>query len=381
MVLNLAHGDFSNVISGFSTLLAMGFGCLIVAFPPYEAWNAIQFHKELERGKKPTYFRLNILFYDFGLVNNWQFFYYWQFFLRRFLYTIMLVAWPQDKYLTLSLSTIMHMIAMLYIVYVKPFNSHIRNLATLFTEIGLVALHACLFAFMQASPNLDKTHFDTYAFIFGLILLIIICANLLFVTIDSWVPLKKLAVILNIIKEEEVDETKMRIIDEFSTSGEGESSSEQMEVGSKTGAYDADYDKDDNKITLEDPDKPKEQEVVKTRSNRPSTPPRGVDPLVSQFAPKIEFKEPTDPYETAPIQAPPKIDKPAENKLSTPIPTQTAPAKALTPLKEETPVNEPISTLQPPKDDGPTVKKMLTPAIGNFTGGDFGKALDESSDD
>lgn len=115
----------------------------MVAFPPYEAWNAIQYHRELAMGEKPTYFRLNILFYDFGVGNNWQFFYYWQFFLRRFLITIMLVAWPQDRYLTLCLTTIMHIIAMLYVVYVKPFNSHIRNLSALFTEIGNVALHGC----------------------------------------------------------------------------------------------------------------------------------------------------------------------------------------------------------------------------------------------
>jgi len=125
-------------------------------------------------GKKPTYFRLYVLFYDFDVMNPYQFFYYWQFFLRRFIFAVMLVAWPRDEYLTISCSTMMHIGAMLYVSYIKPFNSHVRNFAVLFTEIGMVALHGTLFAFVKNTPNIGKDHFERYAFIFSLILLIVI---------------------------------------------------------------------------------------------------------------------------------------------------------------------------------------------------------------
>jgi hypothetical protein len=97
----LAHAEFHNFSAGLSTSIALIFAGLIITFPPYECYNAIVFFRELKRGNRPTYFRLNVLFYDFGVTNVYQFFYYWQFFLRRFLFAVMLVAWPQARYLTL----------------------------------------------------------------------------------------------------------------------------------------------------------------------------------------------------------------------------------------------------------------------------------------
>jgi hypothetical protein len=101
VALCLANADFSNFTAGLSTTIALLFGCVIIAYPLYEFYNAITFHRELMRGNRPTYLRLNILFYDFGVVSSYQFFFYWQFFLRRFLLAVMIVAWPQARYLTL----------------------------------------------------------------------------------------------------------------------------------------------------------------------------------------------------------------------------------------------------------------------------------------
>jgi hypothetical protein len=122
----------------------------------------------------PTNFRLNILFYDFGVMNNYQFFYYWQFFSRRFIYAIILNAWPQSRYLALCCTTVMHIGAMLYVTYTKPFSTNVRNFAVIFTEFGLVVLHGLLFAFLTDSEGLGKDHFMTYAKAFALTLLVIV---------------------------------------------------------------------------------------------------------------------------------------------------------------------------------------------------------------
>jgi len=101
VALNLAHANFNNFTSGFSLFLACCFACVIVAFPPYETYNAIVYYRELRKGSRPTYFRLDVLFYDFGVQTPYQYFYTWQLYIRRFFLAIMLVAWPQSRYLTL----------------------------------------------------------------------------------------------------------------------------------------------------------------------------------------------------------------------------------------------------------------------------------------
>ena len=201
VALNLAHAEFNNPISSLSTCLALIYAWVIVAYPPYEAYNAFVYRKEIKKGTRPTYLRLNILFYDFGVMNPFQFFYYWQFFLRRFIFAIMLLAWPQQKYLTLSCWTLMHMCSMLYVTYVKPFNSITRNFSVILTETGLVALHGTLFGFIDAPNGLGNQHFVDYALIFAVILLVVVWGNLVLEWIDFMIPLYKLGVILNIIEE------------------------------------------------------------------------------------------------------------------------------------------------------------------------------------
>ena len=90
------------------------------------------------------------------------------------MFAVMLVSWPQSRYLTLCLMTLMHIATMLYVTYVKPFNSNLRNFACIFTEMGQVALHGTLFAFLVDDPNLGQQHFDDYAKVFVIMLLIII---------------------------------------------------------------------------------------------------------------------------------------------------------------------------------------------------------------
>lgn len=71
----------------------------------------------------------------------------------------------------------MHMCSMLYVTYVKPFNSIARNFSAILTETGLVALHGTLFGFMEAPNNIGNQHFVDYALIFSIILLIVIIGN------------------------------------------------------------------------------------------------------------------------------------------------------------------------------------------------------------
>ena len=69
----------------------------------------------------------------------------------------------------------MHIAGMLYVTYTKPFNTHIRNFACIFTEIGLVALHGTLFAFLTNGPHLGEEHYIFYAKLFAIFVLIIVC--------------------------------------------------------------------------------------------------------------------------------------------------------------------------------------------------------------
>lgn len=226
----------------------------------------------------------------------------------------MVVAWPRDEFLTLTWSTIMHIFSMLYLSYIKPFNSHVRNFSALFTEIGLVSLHAVCFGFAQASPDLGAKHFKEYGFYFGLILLIVILVNLILTAVDSWTPLQKLGIVTNILEEKVIDENENRIVEDFSDSDENSSSMTEMEVSlpSRDGDYDAQKEKE--RIEFVDTKKPKESEKVVTKK-RASTPPKNSEALVPQFGPKLGLKNVVDPQMTAPIVNP---------KLGTPLQIGTA---------------------------------------------------------
>jgi len=279
----------SNAAAVFSTFLALAFGGMAVAFPPYETYNAILFKRELAKGKRPTHFRLNILFYDFGVMNNGQFFYYWQFFLRRFIFALMLNAWPQSRYLTLCLSTAMHIAAMLYVTYTKPFSTRTRNFSCIFTELGCVALHATLFAFLVDDSSLNQDYFISYARVFALVLLVIVSVNAILFAFELYTPLKKLAVILNIVKEEAYDEDANRMIEQFSESGDDDSLTEKnVTIGSKEMLeYGADY--NDDRFELFDPDGDIKKEEQKAK--RPRSPPKNQAPLISNFGSKVKLKD------------------------------------------------------------------------------------------
>lgn len=130
-LLNLRYIRFTDWHSWTSSILAMLAAGLAFGYPLYEAWNARQFYTELKTGRKPTYFRLYVLYSDFRVSHPLQYAYFWQYFLRRFLFVSMVIGWPQQKYLTLCLSTIMHICAMLYVTHVLPFASRIQNIAVM----------------------------------------------------------------------------------------------------------------------------------------------------------------------------------------------------------------------------------------------------------
>ena len=101
VMLNLRYALFSDWYSRCSLVIAMLIGLIVVGYPLYEAWNVKQYYQELKTGKMPTYFRLYVLYSDFKVDHPLQYAYFWQYFLRRFIFIAMIIGWPQQEYLTL----------------------------------------------------------------------------------------------------------------------------------------------------------------------------------------------------------------------------------------------------------------------------------------
>lgn len=151
-----------------------------------------QFYTELETGRKPTYFRLYVLYSDFNVSHLFQYAYFWQYFLRRFLFIGMIIGWPQQEYLTLALSTIMHIAAMMYVTFVLPFSSRIRNISVMVAEAGMVVIHGTLFKLLKDEPNTGKSYYQKNAVLFFLAVLITMCALAALIVVDSFAHLKRI---------------------------------------------------------------------------------------------------------------------------------------------------------------------------------------------
>jgi hypothetical protein len=149
--------------------------------------------------------------------------------------------------------------------------------------MGLVALHGTLFTFLTDDPNLGEQYFKDYALVFAVILLLVVILNIVFLALDTYYPLLKLAVVLNILDESVLDPNRDRIVDDFSNSSDS-LTEKDMTIGSKEmGKYHADY--EDDKIEYNDPkEKVKRLEVTK---KKPKTPPKTQEPLMSSYGPKV----------------------------------------------------------------------------------------------
>jgi len=283
----------------------------------------------------------------------------------------MIVSWPQSQYLTLCLMTVMHIATMLYVTYVKPFNSNLRNFACIFTEMGQVSLHGVLFAFLTNQSGQSQEQFFDYANVFAILLIIIIATNLLFFVIDSYNALLRLGVILNILDPSVLqDSNANRVIDEFSNSDDS-LTERNVTLGSRDlGKYGPDYKEDE--IEYVDP-KEAAKKLEKT-TKRPKTPPKGSQPLVSNFGPKTIpladakdlIKEGAEEEEKEPDNA---GNRTAQQNFATPLAMNNiqsdAPLMATLPLN---PIEEEkiLGKSQFSKSNGGSTPKegnLMTPAV------------------
>lgn len=277
--------------SNFSFCLALAGAAMVVAFPVYEGWNAVVFYRELKAGKKPTYMRLNVLYNDFSLNHPLKYFYYWQYFVRRFVFAALLVGFPQSKYVALCTTTIMHIFSMLYVTYTMPFSSKWRNIAVMVSEATLVASYGSLFAFLQDTPGTGRSHYTGKAFFYFLIITVGMILLAVLIVIDSFAHLKK---IKTLCKEPEEETGPRRIIDSFS-SNSNDSDMTQREVSLESD------DQSTVRLEIYDPKTENEKIVLdkkqnnvaqnrKTGKKRPDTPPKKGEPLVSKYG-RPQFKD------------------------------------------------------------------------------------------
>jgi hypothetical protein len=258
----------------------------------YEVWNVKQFYKEIQTGQKPTYFRLYILYSDFKINHPLQYSFFWLYFLRRFLFVSMLIAWPQEEHLTLCLSTIMHIGALMYFAYVLPYTSRTRNISIIVAEAGMVVIHGMLFPLMKGDAGTGLDYYHKKAFRFFFVVMLVLAALCVLILFDSFAHVKK---VLAACRKEPDDDGGKRILDSFSDESMTErdvsyEGSDDEKV--KIELYDPEKEK--GKIELAKKKKKKEQLMkggkIPGKKKKPPTPPKKGDALVSEFGRPL-FKE------------------------------------------------------------------------------------------
>jgi cysteine-rich repeat protein len=280
-MLNLKHARFDDYLSWISTWVAIVVALLVAGYPLYETWNVKQFHTELITGRKPTHFRLYVLYSDFRVNHPLQYAYYWQYFLRRFLFIAMIIAWPQDEYLTLWLSTVMHICALMYVAFILPFTSKTRNIAVMVSELGMVVINGMLFPLLRGDVEIGLKHYQKHAFRFFLVVWIVIAALLFFILFDSFAHVKK---VLQACRKEPEDDGPNKMLDSFSSDSLTEREISLESDDSKKKYKIELYDPKTNKEKYELEKKKKEEKKAKGKDKkRPPTPPSKGDALISQF--------------------------------------------------------------------------------------------------
>ena len=216
--------------------------------------------------------------------------------------------------------------------------------------------------------------------------------------IDSYQALLRLGIILKIIDESALkDPNRNRLIEEFSDSDS--MTEREVTLGSKDmGKYGPDYNEDE----IEYIDPKEELKKQKKKPKRAITPPRDIEPLVSNFGPKTiplanvklpakeepEEEEEKERVETGNRTAQPNFAPgpgPVQTPLAGTLPNQGAPLFAtqpLNPVEEEKRLDKSMSS----KGSGGSTPKegnLMTPAVasatpGGFTAAEFEKAVKDA---
>ena len=117
------------------------------------------------------------MFKDFGRQHPTQYFYYWQFFMKRIVYIILVVFSENFQQMGLAVMTMLCAFTMLWTVYTLPFDTRMRNLGAIINEAALFGLFCVSFTFLSGASSLEYTHFAKYGAVFGFFVFAFIVAN------------------------------------------------------------------------------------------------------------------------------------------------------------------------------------------------------------
>lgn len=85
----------------------------------------------------------------------------------------------------------MHMFSMMYVALVLPYTSRTKNVAVMFSEGGMVAMHGMLFPLMRGDHTNTLSFYHDKSFYFFAVVCIIIFIQLLLILYDSFAHVKK----------------------------------------------------------------------------------------------------------------------------------------------------------------------------------------------
>lgn len=182
----------------------------------------------------------------------------------------------------------------MYVAFILPFTSKVRNIAVMVSELGMVVIHGMLFPLLRGDAGTGLKHYQKHAFRFFLVVCMVVAALLFFILFDSFAHVKK---VLQACRKEPDDDGPKKMLDSFSsdslTEREISLESDDSKKKYKIELYDPKANKE--KIELEKKKKEEKKTKAKTKGKkkRPPTPPLKGDVLVSKFGRPL-FKDTQD---------------------------------------------------------------------------------------
>ena len=181
--LNLIKFNVSNALWQISSLLAIIFFGVFVAYPAAHTAFAFKYKKMSLEEKKKHFVYSEVLFDEFAVYKSIQYFYFWQFCIKRmvFAFTILFIKSPVAQLWILMAIFVLNFA---WLILVRPFKFYIRMFHSGINDVGGMVLTGLYFQFTKEQFN--DTDFFRYALMIMRVVNALIVINIILV-ITHWI--------------------------------------------------------------------------------------------------------------------------------------------------------------------------------------------------
>ena len=177
-MLNIIRIDISNTMCQLSTLMSLVFFAIFIAYPVVHTLFALKYKKMPLEKKKESFVFSEVLFDEFAVYKSIQYFYFWQFCLKRLIFAIVLLS-VTNPVIQLSILMAIFVLNLAWLFMVRPYKHYIRMFHSGFNDSAGLVLTGLYFQF--TNPRMGDYEYYRYAQMIMRVIIGVILVNILMV--------------------------------------------------------------------------------------------------------------------------------------------------------------------------------------------------------